>query len=287
MSNSPELEQGATNMHSPRERLPKDSRSIGNARGQCRGNIIWLTGASSGIGLQLAKDLVAEGNFVILSGRNKAPMEVLRQEFPNCIHIIDFDLSDTNAWQDVTLQLKEVTDSIDILIMAAGVCEYVNDCRPATDLYRRVFEINFFAAVKTVEVALGFLTRAQNRGYIVGVGSLSAQVGFSRAQAYGASKAAFEYWLDCLRIDLHAKNIDVSVVSPGFVDTPLTKKNDFSMPGLMTVEDASERIINGMSHRKMHIRFPKRLFWPLRLASIFSQLWYKRIALKLRRQQSL
>ena len=247
----------------------------------------WITGASSGIGLELAEQLAREGNYVVASGRNMAALADLQTRYPKFVEPLAFDLTDEHDWPDLPERLNEVLDEIDTLIMAAGVCEYVDNPQCDDDLYRRVFETNFFAAVRTVRVALPFLKRSSQKARIVGVGSLSAQAAFTRAQAYGASKAAFEYWLECQRIDLKPLGIDVTVVSPGFVDTPLTRKNDFAMPGLMTVEKAAHRIISGLEAGKMYVRFPRRLFWPLRMARWLPKFWFGWVAEKMQRSQTL
>ena len=247
----------------------------------------WITGASSGIGSEIAAQLAEAGNFVVVSGRNQAALTAFQRQFPNLVRVIDFDVTDAQDWQAVGGRLHEVVDEIDTLIIGAGVCEYVDDPACTDDLYRRVFEANFFAAVNTLRVALPLLKQSTCRASVVGIGSLSAQVAFTRAQAYGASKAAFEYWLECQRIDLKPHNIDVTVVSPGFVDTPLTQKNDFAMPGLMSVEKSAAIIINGIHRRKMYVRFPRRLFWPLKIGRWLPKLWFGWVADKMRSSQPL
>jgi NAD(P)-dependent dehydrogenase (short-subunit alcohol dehydrogenase family) len=246
----------------------------------------WITGATSGIGLQLAKDLIQQGNFVIVSGRNRSALEELVALAPERVNALEFDASDTSVWGDVGARLKEITDVLDTVIIGAGVCEYVDQPQEDTARYRRVFEVNFFAGVETLRAALPLLRKGEN-SLVVGIGSLAAQVAFTRSQAYGSSKAAFEYWLDCQRLDLKSSGIRVTVVSPGFVDTPLTRKNDFDMPGLMTVQEASKCILDGLDRGQMYIRFPRRLYWPLRLAQWLPKLWFGVLANKMQKSQSL
>ncbi|OZB41935.1 MAG: short-chain dehydrogenase, partial [Alishewanella sp. 34-51-39] len=90
---------------------------------------------------------------------------------------------------------------------------------------------------------------------------------FTRAEAYGASKAAISYFADSLRVDLHDTGIKVCLIEPGFIDTPLTQKNDFAMPFLMPVAQAAERIYSGIAAGKPRLRFPKRLSLMLKLLS--------------------
>lgn len=249
--------------------------------------IIWVTGASSGIGRTLAKSYIDEGHYLIVSGRSFNDLKELMVMAPERVSLLDFDLADSASMDELPGRFSQITDHLDLVVLAAGTCEYVDT--PACDegLYRRVLETNYFAQVKCYLVALPLLRKSDQRAHLVGIGSLAAHLSFSRAQAYGASKAAFEYWLDCMRIDLRSENIDVTVVSPGFVDTPLTRKNDFAMPTLMTMESANKIILKGIEQRKRHVRFPWTLHWALALMSAFSGLWYEVVAPKLNKQRQL
>jgi short-subunit dehydrogenase len=110
------------------------------------------------------------------------------------------------------------------------------------------------------------------------VGSSAAYLPLSRAEAYGASKAAIEYMIRTLRIDLYQEQIDVSLVCPGFVKTPLTDRNDFSMPFRLSVEDASRRIRRGIEKRQLEIHFPKRFTYILKALSLLPESLWLRIA---------
>jgi len=249
--------------------------------------IIWVTGASSGIGKMLAQSYIDEGHYLIVSGRNTEDLKTLMTLAPDRVSVLDFDLSNSKAMDDLPRRFSEITDHLDLVVLAAGTCEYVDTPECSDALYRRVLETNYFAQVNCYLAALSLLRKSDQRAQLVGIGSLAAHLSFSRAQAYGASKAAFEYWLDCMRIDLRSENIDVTVVSPGFVDTPLTRKNDFPMPTLMTLESANKIILKGIKRRKRHVRFPWALRWSLALMSIFSGLWYEVVAPKLNQQRHL
>ena len=119
---------------------------------------------------------------------------------------------------------------------------------------------------------------AANRPHIVVVASQVTNAPFARAEAYGASKAALQYFFDSLRIDLAPENIDVSVVNPGFVDTPLTRKNDFDMPFLMDVDDAVQRIIKQLASRPRSYSFPKRLQALLLMSRLMPGTWQKMVS---------
>ena len=105
----------------------------------------------------------------------------------------------------------------------------------------------------------------------------------SRAEAYGASKAAVNYLLESLAIDLAIENIFVTIVNPGFVKTPLTNRNDFSMPFLITAKNASTIIIKGIAKRKVEICFPKKLTIPMKIFSFLPRLWWRKIGVIFRK----
>ena len=155
-----------------------------------------------------------------------------------------------------------------------------------TDLFRRVYDVNVFGLVNVIQAALPLLKATGDQPQVVGVASLSAVVGLPRAEAYGSSKAAAIYMLDALRLDLTDQNVSVTVVNPGFVETPMTDRNDFPMPFLMQSDAAAQQIIEGISKRKRTVNFPLRLWITLKLASLVPALWYGVIGPRLSRSET-
>jgi len=248
---------------------------------------IWITGATSGIGFDLATSLIEQGHSVIVSGRRSEKLLELKRTAPELVSMVKMDLMDADLMSKLAEDLADLTDSLDTVILCAGTCEYVDRPDESEALYRRVLETNFLGQINCYLAALPLLRKSEHRAQIVGVGSLSVLVPFPRAQAYGASKAAFEYWLGSMRIDLVKEKIDVSIVSPGFVDTPLTKKNDFSMPGIIGVAQSTQHILKGIERRDIHICYPRRLYWTLRLMSFWRSLWFRKVTPRLIRQHRL
>lgn len=238
---------------------------------------IWLTGASSGIGQALAEQLLQQGAQVIATVRNRQKMANLQQAWPEKLVIIDCDLGNEDDLARLPLAISGVCQNIDALVLSAGVCEYVDK---ATELdirmFRRVMEVNFFAAVRCCEIAMPFLQKSA-KPLILGVSSLSTKNAFTRAEAYGSSKAALDYFLNSLHIDLKGK-IDVCIASPGFVKTPMTDKNDFSMPFLIEPERAAQEILTAMEKRPRVHSFPRRLDYLLGLLGFIPAVWYKLLA---------
>jgi short-subunit dehydrogenase len=238
--------------------------------------VIWVTGASSGLGRSIALQLANRGALVIASARNQQALDELAAQNQN-IRALACDITDASACAVLGAQIAAISPHIDQAILNAGSCEYLNFPDPDWTAIRRVMEVNFFGTVNCVELVLPLL-RAAAKPHLVVVASQATAAPFPRAEAYGASKAALQYFCDCLRLDLACEQIDVSVVNPGFVDTPLTRKNDFEMPFLMDVEQAAERIIGKLQGRPRRYSFPLRLSLLLGLSKLAPGLWQRAVA---------
>ncbi len=247
------------------------------------GKTVWLTGASSGIGRILAIKLAKLGCTVIISARRANVLAEVASHSPQQLLPLPFDITDASSRDQVRQQLADRVEAIDIAIFAAGVVEYEDNLDFETEQYRRVFDVNFFGLVNSVAIAMPLLKKSAHTPYIVGVSSLTIVAGFPRAEMYGASKAAADYFLKSLRMDLDSKTFDLSIVRPGFVKTPMTAINDFPMPFIMTADAAAERIIQGMHKRPLFINFPRRFNLLLKLLSLSSNLWYRKMAVKMSR----
>ncbi|HEY9041690.1 MAG TPA: SDR family NAD(P)-dependent oxidoreductase, partial [Rheinheimera sp.] len=133
--------------------------------------------------------------------------------------------------------------------------------------FDRTFAINFHAVVSSTKYFLPLLQASLTPKLAI-VSSMAHFFPFTKAQAYGASKAATSYFADSLRLDLAGSGISVHLIEPGFVDTPLTQKNDFAMPFLLPVQEAAKRVYNGLQQGKTRLRFPLRLSLLLKTLSM-------------------
>ncbi|ARN73427.1 SDR family NAD(P)-dependent oxidoreductase [Oceanicoccus sagamiensis] len=244
------------------------------------GEVIWLTGASTGIGRSLAIQLASQGNTIIASARGQQALNELAAEHSNIIPLA-FDVSRQDLIEEVQQQLSQHSGYLDRVILNAGTCEYLDIDTPDWDMMQRVMTVNYFGTINALAAAMPLL-QASPKPHIVGVVSLATVVPFSRAEAYGSSKAALQYFFDSLRVDLVKKHIDVTVINPGFVKTPLTDKNDFSMPFLMSSEEAAQRMAKAIGKRPRQFDFPGRLKWLLKALGFIPALWNKVIAPSLR-----
>jgi short-subunit dehydrogenase len=228
---------------------------------------IWITGASSGIGKTLAIALANRGNEVIISGRSRDRLEETQSHCPDHLFPLPFDVVSQEANQMAARQIREQFNGLDIAILNAGTCEYVDVNHFDVELIRRVTEINYLGFVYGVGAALPLLREGEGR-YLVGMSSSVAYTGLPMAEAYGSTKAAIRHFLQALRIDLTRDAIDVSIICPGFVKTPLTDLNEFHMPMRISPEKAARYIIRGMERHTHEIRFPPLFVTALRLLSI-------------------
>jgi NAD(P)-dependent dehydrogenase (short-subunit alcohol dehydrogenase family) len=243
-----------------------------------QGQVIWVTGASSGLGRSLALALAAQGHSVIASARNEESLSSLEEANPSII-ALPCDITDESSLRAAQEKISTNFPGLDEVILNAGNCEYLDFPEPDWSAIRRVMEVNYFGTLNCLQIALPLLRKsAAARPHIVVVASQVTNAPFARAEAYGASKAALQYFFDSLRIDLAPENIDVSVVNPGFVDTPLTRKNDFDMPFLMDVEDAAQRIIEQIASRPRSYSFPKRLRALLFISKLLPATWQKMVS---------
>jgi len=225
---------------------------------------ILITGATSGIGQQVAIDYAKAGHTVIACGRNSDALAQLHNQYPEHIQGLQLDMTDA---QDTQQKLAPLRD-IDIVILSAGVCEYVDIDQFEAAMFARVFNVNIVGTMNCVEA---LLPQLQAGSHLVFVGSTARLLPFTRAEAYGGSKAAMQYIARSLQVDLAKRDIVVQTVSPGFVKTPMTDANDFEMPMQVSVEFASAAIRKGIAKNKTDITFPTLFGGFLKLLALLPQ----------------
>jgi len=237
---------------------------------------VLITGASSGIGLELAKQYLLRGSEVIACGRDLLKLKAAFAGWQSALP--DFCTFDQSNLPQVKEQLGK-HNNLDLVILNAGTCEYIDDALNFdSTLFARVIETN---VIGTAHCLSAVLPNVSSGGRLALVSSTVTLLPLTRAEAYGASKAALDYLAKSLAIDLTQHNIYVSLVAPGFVDTPLTKANDFAMPGLISVEQAAEKILKGLAKGKQTIAFPARFYWPLKAMTFLPEAMWRKIATKM------
>lgn len=215
---------------------------------------IWITGASSGIGEAMAFAFASRGDTVFASARSVDRLSALAARFPKNIVPVPCDVSRDDDVGAAVRSIETEADALDVAILNAGICEYVDVWRPDIDVFDRVMQTNFLGLVRTTFAALPMLKKSHGR--IVGVVSAAAYSGMPRAEAYGASKAAVGHFLEALRVDIAASGVSVTSAFPGFVETPLSDKNDFPMPMRISSDQAAKKILHAIDRGRDEVHFP-------------------------------
>ncbi|MBF4488808.1 SDR family NAD(P)-dependent oxidoreductase [Psychrobacter sp. N25K4-3-2] len=236
---------------------------------------ILITGATSGIGKQLVKDYLLDGHHVHAVGRDD---EALAELKALGAETIDLDLMD----REKVIAAFDKISQIDVAICGAGMCEYLDMPNFDSSVFMKVMSVNMGTLSHAIEGVLPKLIASKGR--LVGIGSASAYVPFARAEAYGSSKAAIHYLMKTLQISLAPQDVSVSLVVPGFVETPMTKENDFPMPFIQTPKQASQAIRDGIASGHDVIEFPKKLTLPLKVLGTLPDLVWQRVSEKMNKK---
>ncbi len=235
---------------------------------------ILITGATSGIGRELALAYANAGHRVMACGRSEQKLEQLKRE-NTAISTLCFDLTDFEHYP-----VPDKTEwPLDLLILNAGDCEYIDDpVNFDAKRFARIINLNLTSIGYALQAWLPLM---KSGGRLVLVSSSVEMIALPRAEAYGASKAGLSYLGKVLAIDLARHNIHVTRVHPGFVATPLTDRNTFSMPMIISAESAAEKIIEGVAKGKSDIRFPGLFILILRSLSLLPFPLWRRMAQKM------
>lgn len=244
------------------------------------GQLAWLVGASSGIGRATASALHAQGATVVVSARKAADLERFVQEHPGS-HAVVLDATDRAAMQAAARRVRGLMGRIDLAMYCAG--HYKPQRATAFDLDEMLLhqQVNYVGALHLVDAVLpGLLEQAAagSGGHLSLVGSVAGYRGLPNSLAYGPTKAALINLAQTLYLDLHAKGIGVSIVNPGFVESPLTAQNDFAMPALLTPEQAAQAILAGWASGVFELHFPKRFtLWMKLLSHVGDGVYFKAV----------
>ena len=227
-----------------------------------RGQRVWLVGASTGIGRALAELLHRLGAQVIVSARQRAALEAFVHQHPGSL-ALPLDVTDAAAVRAAT-EAALAGGPLDLVCYCAGYYQPMRATALDLPELLRHHEVNTVGALYLLDAVLPGLL-ARGRGHLSLVSSVAGYRGLPQSLAYGPTKAALINLAETLYLDLQPQGLGVSVINPGFVETPLTANNTFHMPALISPAQAAQAIVQGWSRGEFEIHFPKRFTRVLRL----------------------
>lgn len=215
-----------------------------------------ITGASSGIGLALARFYLARGAHVALLARRENLLQPLLTEYPNQAYAYAVDVRDSAKLQQIATIFIEQVGVPDVVIANAGVSvgtltEYAEDL----DAFQQVMDINVLGIVKTFQPFLSAM-RTVGYGQLVGIASVAGLRGLPGASAYSASKAAAISYLESLRVELRGSGVGVTTICPGYIKTPMTDVNPYAMPFILEPEEAARRFVRAIDNKRKYAIIP-------------------------------
>jgi NAD(P)-dependent dehydrogenase (short-subunit alcohol dehydrogenase family) len=251
---------------------------IADYRAKPEDGVAWVTGASSGIGRATALELARRGYTVAVTARRLPDLDALSRESCGSGRIVAFpaDVTDSGSCAAAVDGIEKALGPIALAFLNAGVYIPVSGTRIDVAAFHRTFDVNVLG---TVHCLAAVLPRMADRakGQIAINASVAGYGGLPRAAAYGAAKAALINMAQALSFDAGPAGVRIQIVNPGFVDTPATAVNDFPMPFLIGVEEASRRVADGFERSGFEIAFPKRFVLLLKLLNLLPYDLYLRL----------
>lgn len=218
--------------------------------------LVWIVGASSGIGAESALQMAAKGWTVIASARSKDKLDALAQQQKN-IHAVTCDVTDQDSVNSAFSKIQKEHGLPGLVLLNAGTYFSDEEEHFTAAAFKKTFDVNVYGLAHCLEPVLkAFVERGS--GHLALVASVAGFRGLPRSLSYGPTKAAMINMAEALYLTYKAQGIKVQVINPGFIKTPLTDKNDFKMPMLMPVDKAVAAMIRGLESNQFEIIFP----WP-------------------------
>ncbi|MFP4098774.1 MAG: SDR family NAD(P)-dependent oxidoreductase [Alphaproteobacteria bacterium] len=239
---------------------------------QHAGKHIWIIGASTGIGRALAIELSKQGATLALSARSKDKLEKLNEELGGLHEVVPIDASDHSALTQAAEEMKKIDSVIFLAALYAPHAEETKDI----EFIHKMLKVNLGGAFNTVN-AVRPVFEKQGYGQIVLCSSVAGYRGLPYGQPYCATKAGIISYAESLQVEMRRSNIDVKVINPGFVRTPLTDKNDFPMPMIIEPEQAAKEIAKGLNSGRFEIHFPRKFTYIMKFMSILPSFIYLRL----------
>lgn len=229
-----------------------------------RRKLAWITGASSGIGRAVALKLADRGWQVAVSARSEDKLAAVAAERPDLIHAYPLDITDGQALRDAVHDIEQSIGQIDLALFSAG--GYVRESARQFDASKlaELFNLNVVGTGHALAAVMAPMI-ARRSGHIAVVASVAGYIGLPGGGIYGATKSALITLCEALRPQLEREGVLLQVINPGFVDTPMTKTNDFPMPFLINEDEAAVAIVNGLDSNRFEIVFPWKMAVAMKL----------------------
>ena len=246
--------------------------------------VIWITGGGTGIGKAVAIKFANQGWKVAISGRRENILKEVEDINPN-IKSFALDVNDKEKCFEIMKNIKEEFGDIDICFFSTGTWDPKKEREIDVEQIEKVFKVNFFGTLNCIKSVEDHF-RNRKSGIITIVSSIAGYKGLPNSTGYGPSKAALNNLAESLYFDFGRYNVRVCLVSPGFIKTPMTDKNDFKMPFLKTPEYSADKIYNGLiNSNKFEIHFPKSLTLILKFFKIIPDRLYFYLVKKMTKLQ--
>ncbi|MEP6706033.1 MAG: SDR family NAD(P)-dependent oxidoreductase [Pyrinomonadaceae bacterium] len=242
--------------------------------------VVMITGASSGIGRGLALELARRGAKLGLVARRTELLDEIVSEVEKedgQAIALAADVQDAAAMKQAADRLRTEVGPIDILIANAGIGTTADPVKLDAAEVARTFGVNVVGAASSVAAVVPDMVKV-GKGHLVAISSLAAYRGIPKSASYGASKAALSLFFESLRLDLQPKGIDVTIIHPGFIKTPLTAGREADMPYLMELDYAVKKIIRAIEKKRRSYAFPWQLASIVRLGMVMPNALYDRLA---------
>ena len=246
--------------------------------------VIWITGASTGIGKAIAIKFSKNGWNVAISARRIELLEEISKQNQN-VFSFPLDVTNKDDCHKVFTEIKNKLGKIDLCVFSTGTWDPKKEKEIDVEQIENVMKVNFFGTLNSIKSVEKYF-KDLRKGHISIVSSIAGYRGLPNSTGYGPSKSALNNLAESLYFDFKRYGVRVSLISPGFIKTPMTDKNDFKMPFLKTTEYAADKIYDGLvNSNAFEIHFPKQLTLVLKFLKILPNWLYLKLLSKLTKYQ--
>jgi short-subunit dehydrogenase len=228
-------------------------------------NKVWIVGASSGIGRELALAVAPKCQRLWVSARRQQELEALAESFEN-VSVLPMDITDPQQVSQAAKTIEQAEGgpaAIDLVVISSAVGLMSRIPKFDPELYRKSMDTNYMGTVHVIAAVLPEMVNSHS-GHLALIASVAGYRGLPNGAPYAPTKAALINLAECITPQLRRLGVTVSVINPGFVETPMTASNKFPMPFLMKPDRAAQRILRGLERKSTEIAFPRRMAWFLK-----------------------